>query len=441
VRIRHSALTSIAAGICMVAAVLCLGQLGASLLHVKGPLAAALDGLRGDVRLAEAGRDRTTAVAARPAPKVVVDGPRAARRRAGARRDRTAAPRRRPAGTRHHTVRRGSARVGGRGRTSQPVTRPQPAQSTPVPTETTDSSATIVATAGEGQTSASGTRSASGTTGSTRRSLLSVASVSVAGGNASGSLLPGSELRVQLAVSDPVATPSTMDLRMKLDAHEIEMLTAKAASAATPATAPLALRARLDVVDAADSAPEGELRVRLQLAPAPADTTASSVDAGDAGGRSNAVDVWAPIELPAGDPSPAPRPDECERTPGENGATAPDEQSDASEAPASEPATDAIPTPDATPAPAPAAVEGEPIEVRLPLTPTETTEPATEAVTVPLPADQAGEATPAQAKPAATGVSVSMEMTVEPVPADAPPADTGTPAAETPATAEPTPAP
>jgi hypothetical protein len=409
----------------LVAAVLCLGQLGAALLGTPGPLDGALGDRSGSVRLADV--ERRVAIEPRQAREVTIR-PRPSRRGATDR-DAAATPRapqresRRSAG---RQGRRGSSRINRRTRTSPPGGTVPQTPSSSTPDETTDSSGTVVATVpGADAADVEGSRSSAGETGTSRRSLLSVASVSVENGDESGNLQPGSVLSVRMAVTDTAAATSpaaattsaasTMDLRLTLSPREFETLAAKAEKSAAARGAdadadatPLALRARVDVVDSADATPAGDLRIRLQLAASPTDGSPSAVDAGDAGGRSNAVDVWAPIALQVADePSPGQCEDEdepaapTEATPGEEGETA------------------AEPTPAEGETVTPAATEGEAVEVRLPLAPASTTDPSTGAVTVPLPEDEepAGE-------PTTPGVEVAVEVTVEPPPATEPPADT-----------------
>jgi hypothetical protein len=437
----------------LVAAVLCLGQLGASLLGMAGPLDGALGDRHGNVRLADV--ERRVAIERRPAREVKI---RTRPSREGARdRDDAATPRA-GQGERRRSARRqgrrGASRVNARSHTSPPGTSIPQTPSTTTPDGSSDSTATVVATApGADSVDEEASRSSAGETGTSRRSLLSVASVSVENGDESGSLQPGSVLRVRMAVADAAAAAttaasttaaaattaattaaaSTMDLRLKLSPREFETLAAKAEkSAAAQSTGspavPMALRARVDVVDAADAGAAGDLRVRLQLAPSPTDGSPSAVDAGDAGGRSNAVDVWAPIALPvADDDETAPGECEDEDTPAEpSGETTP---GDAGETPAE-------PAPAGGENSTPAATEGEPVEVRLPLTPASTPAPPTGAVTVPLPEDEEP-----SGEPSAPGVEVAVEVTVETAPATEPPADTDVETPAEPAPVETDPAP
>jgi hypothetical protein len=415
----------------LVAAVLCLGQLGASLLGVAGPLDGALGDRHGNVRLADV--ERRVAIERRPAREVKI---RTRPSREGARdRDDAATPRA-DRGERRRSARRqgrrGAIRVDARSRKSPPGTSIPQTPSTTTPDESSDSTATVVATApGADSVDEDASRSSAGETGTSRRSLLSVASVSVENGDESGNLQPGSVLRVRMAVTDAA---STMDLRLKLSPREFETLTARAEkSAAAQITGapsvPMALRARVDVVDSADAAAAGDLRVRLHFAPSPTDGSPSAVDAGDAGGRSNAVDVWAPIALPVADER---GPGECEDDEEKPAATDPSGET----TPGEEGETATEPAPADGETATPAATEGEPVEVRLPLTPASTPEPPTGAVTVPLPEDEEP-----SGEPSAPGVVVAVEVTVETAPATEPPADTDVETPADPAAVEPDPAP
>jgi len=421
----------------LVAAVLCLGQLGASLLGVAGPLDGALGDRHGNVRLADV--ERRVDIERRPASEVKT---RTRPSREGARdRDDAATPRA-DRGERRRSARRqgrrGAIRVNARSRKSPPGTSIPQSPSTTTPDESSDSTATVVANApGADSVDEDASRSSAGETGTSRRSLLSVASVSVENGDESGSLQPGSVLRVRMAVTDAAAAAttaasataaaataaattaaaSTMDLRLKLSPREFETLTARAeksdvAQSTGAPSVPMALRARVDVVDSADAAAAGDLRVRLHFAPSPTDGSPSAVDAGDAGGRSNAVDVWAPIALPvAGERGPG----ECEDDEEKPAATDPSGET----TPGEEGETATEPAPAEGETATPAATEGEPVEVRLPLTPASTPEPPTGAVTVPLPEDEEP-----SGEPSAPGVVVAVEVTVETAPATEPPADT-----------------
>jgi len=422
----------------LVAAVLCLGQLGASLLGVAGPLDGALGDRHGNVRLADV--ERRVAIERRPAREVKI---RTRPSREGARdRDDAATPRADRGESRRSARRqgrRGAIRVNARSRKSPPGTSIPQTPSTTTPDESSDSTATVVATApGADSVDEDASRSSAGETGTSRRSLLSVASVSVENGDESGNLQPGSMLRVRMAVTDAAAATtaaaSTMDLRLKLSPREFETLTARAEkSAAAQSTGapsvPMALRARVDVVDSADAAAAGDLRVRLHFAPSPTDGSPSAVDAGDAGGRSNAVDVWAPIALPVADER---GPGECEDDEEKPAATDPSGET----TPGEEGETATEPAPADGETATPAATEGEPVEVRLPLTPASTPEPPTGAVTVPLPEDEEP-----SGEPSAPGVVVAVEVTVETAPATEPPADTDVETPAEPAAVEPDPAP
>lgn len=144
----------------------------------------------------------------------------------------------------------------------------------------------------------------------TSRVRLRVEGVTLTGTD-SGTLEPGSEVRLRLATDTAPATtvadivkalPAQLDLRLKLDADAVAQLKARAEGI----DGPLALLARVDLVDdgTAGVAPP-RLRVRLQLAEQTAgEETVTTDDTATGDGVSNVVEVRAPIGTgPASTPS------------------------------------------------------------------------------------------------------------------------------------------
>lgn len=258
------------------------------------------------------------------------------------------------------------------------------------------------------------------------RVRLRVTDVSVTG-TAAGTLQPGAQVRLRLAASQDATAdgsastvPEKLDLRLGLDEKAIAALKANAGNG----TNPLALRARVDLVDA--STGSFSVRVRMQLTPVDTQrTTISASESTPGEGASNVVEVLAPIgeKAPAaGDPTPDP--------------------------------TDPKPT-DPTPTdPTPATPAPDPVEVLLPLRPAPGTPSGDDgaSISLPLPATPAPTGTP----DASAGVDVvvhvpepdeplggSPEVVTpipDPTPVDPTPVDP-TPVDPTPASPEPTPDP
>jgi hypothetical protein len=133
---------------------------------------------------------------------------------------------------------------------------------------------------------------------SARKMKLSVANVSSASGSTASA--GGARMRITLADAQTGGAPATatagvtpaVDLQLGLTARDLAAL-----AGATPPQGPVALRARLDVVDETSAGTAPQMRVRMELAPT--DTvvdTPTVVESGDDGGLSNAVEVLIPVD-------------------------------------------------------------------------------------------------------------------------------------------------